>query len=69
APAELNHQRSEPFLQIEGEEQTVSFNSSTSVKSEMVGASNELSLSVPVHAAASVTTAPADVDVVELNQI
>ncbi|OMO53548.1 DNA-binding WRKY [Corchorus olitorius] len=69
APAELNHQRSEPFLQIQGEEQTVSFNSSTSVKSEMVGASNELSLSLPVHAAASVTTAPADVDVVELNQI
>ncbi|OMP04274.1 DNA-binding WRKY [Corchorus olitorius] len=67
APADLNHQRSEPSLQIQY--QPVSFNSSTSVKSEMAGSSNELSLSVPVHAAASVTTTPADVDVDELNQI
>ncbi|XWS09711.1 hypothetical protein CRYUN_Cryun39dG0012600 [Craigia yunnanensis] len=67
APADLNHQRSEQSLQIQGQYQTISFNSSASVKNEMAGSSNELSLSVPVHTATSMASAPAEVDVDELN--
>ncbi|XWS11303.1 hypothetical protein CRYUN_Cryun38cG0072400 [Craigia yunnanensis] len=67
APANLNHQRSEQSLQIQGQYQTLSFNSSASVKNEMTGSSNELSLSIPVHTATSVACA-AEVDVDELNQ-
>ncbi|XP_022716787.1 probable WRKY transcription factor 20 isoform X2 [Durio zibethinus] len=69
APADLNHQRSEQSLQIQGQYQTLSFNSSASVKSEMIGSSNELSLSVPAHTATSMASAPAEIDVDELNQI
>ncbi|XVF33904.1 hypothetical protein REPUB_Repub18cG0011400 [Reevesia pubescens] len=69
APADLNSQRSEQSLQIQGQYHTISFNSSASVKSEMAGSSNELSLSVPVHTATSMATAPPEVDVDELNQI
>ncbi|XVE50774.1 hypothetical protein DITRI_Ditri01bG0190100 [Diplodiscus trichospermus] len=67
APADLNHQRSEP-LQIQGQYQTTSFSSPASVKNEMAGSSNELSLSVPVHTVTSVASAPAEVDLDELNQ-
>ncbi|XVF03708.1 hypothetical protein REPUB_Repub05bG0016900 [Reevesia pubescens] len=69
APADVNHQRSEQSLQIQGQYQAISFNSSASVKSEMAGSSNELSLSVPVHTATSMVSAPAEVDLDELNQI
>ncbi|XWS27774.1 hypothetical protein CRYUN_Cryun25bG0009300 [Craigia yunnanensis] len=69
APADLNHQRSEQSLLIQGQYQTISFNSSASVKSEMAGSSNELSLSVPVHTTTSMASSPAEVDVNELNQI
>ncbi|XWS51788.1 hypothetical protein CRYUN_Cryun11dG0012900 [Craigia yunnanensis] len=69
APADLNHQRIEQSLHIQGQYQTISFNPSVSVKSEMAGSSNELSLSVPVHTATSMASAPAEVDVDELNQI
>ncbi|XP_022735001.1 probable WRKY transcription factor 20 [Durio zibethinus] len=68
APADFNHQRSEQSLKIQGQYQTISFNSSASVKKEMAGSSNELSLSVPVHAATSMASAAAEVDVDELNQ-
>ncbi|XP_022753911.1 probable WRKY transcription factor 20 isoform X2 [Durio zibethinus] len=69
APADLNHQRSEQSLPVQGQYPTISFNSSASVKSEMAGSSSELSLSVPVHTATSVAGAPAEVDIDELNQI
>ncbi|GMI85227.1 hypothetical protein like AT4G26640 [Hibiscus trionum] len=69
APADLNHLRSEQSLQIQGQYQTVSFNPSAPVKSEMTGSSNELSLSVPVHTATPVSIVPAEVDVDELNRI
>ncbi|MFQ6650432.1 hypothetical protein Gotur_023482 [Gossypium turneri] len=68
APADLNHLRSEQSLQIQGQYQTISYNSSALVKSEMAGSSNELSLSVPFHTATSVASAPVEVDVDELNQ-
>ncbi|XVE80489.1 hypothetical protein DITRI_Ditri14bG0144000 [Diplodiscus trichospermus] len=68
APADLNDQRSEQSLYIHGRYQTISFDSSASVKSEMAGSSNELSLSVPIHTAASMASAPVE-DVDELNQI
>ncbi|PPS06059.1 hypothetical protein GOBAR_AA14576 [Gossypium barbadense] len=68
APADLNHLRSEQSLQIQGQFQTISYNSSALVKSEMAGSSNELSLSVPFHTATSVASASAEIDVDELNQ-
>ncbi|KAK8313176.1 hypothetical protein V6Z12_D01G091400 [Gossypium hirsutum] len=69
APADLDPQRSEQSRQIQIQYQAVSFNSSASVKSEMAGSSNVLSLSVPVHTATSVASAHAGVDAEELNQI
>ncbi|TYH87145.1 hypothetical protein ES332_D01G095900v1 [Gossypium tomentosum] len=69
APADLDPQRSEQSRQIQIQYQAVSFNSSASVKSEMAGSSNVLSLSVPVHTATSVASAHAEVDAEELNQI
>ncbi|TYH30450.1 hypothetical protein ES288_A01G096100v1 [Gossypium darwinii] len=69
APADLDPQRSEQSRQIQIQYQTISFNSSASVKSEMAGSSNVLSLSVPVHTATSMASAHAEVDAEELNQI
>ncbi|MBA0823103.1 hypothetical protein Goarm_019857, partial [Gossypium armourianum] len=69
APADLDPQRSEQSRQIQIQYQAVSFNSSASVKSEMAGSSNVLSLSVPVHTATSMASAHAEVDAEELNQI
>ncbi|XVF70811.1 hypothetical protein PTKIN_Ptkin11bG0191700 [Pterospermum kingtungense] len=68
APADLNHQRIEQSPHIQGQFQTTSFNSSASVKTEMAGSSNELSLSVPVHTVTSMANAPAEVDLDEPNQ-
>ncbi|KAB2015530.1 hypothetical protein ES319_D08G032300v1 [Gossypium barbadense] len=69
ASADLNHQRSEQSLHIQGQNGTVLFDSSVSVKSEMAGLSNELSLSVPVHTATSMVSVPPEVDVEELSQM
>ncbi|MBA0736171.1 hypothetical protein Gogos_009745, partial [Gossypium gossypioides] len=69
ASADLNHQRSEQSLHIQGQNGTVSFDSSASVNSEMAGLSNELSLSVPVHTATSMVSVPPEVDVEELSQM
>ncbi|KHG04743.1 putative WRKY transcription factor 20 -like protein [Gossypium arboreum] len=69
ASADLNHQRSEQSLHIQGQNGTVLFDSSASVKSEMAGLSNELSLSMPVHTATSVVSVPPEVDVEELSQM
>ncbi|KAK8705965.1 hypothetical protein V6N13_049549 [Hibiscus sabdariffa] len=68
APADLDCRRSEQSRQIQIQYQPVMFNSSASVKSEMA-ASNELSLSVPVHTATSVASTPAEADADELNKI
>ncbi|XVF77285.1 hypothetical protein PTKIN_Ptkin14bG0030600 [Pterospermum kingtungense] len=67
APTDLNRQRSEQSLQIQGQYHAMSFNSLASVKNEMAGSSKELSLSVPVHTAASMASTPAEVDTDELN--
>ncbi|KAB2068403.1 hypothetical protein ES319_A08G029500v1 [Gossypium barbadense] len=69
ASADLNHQRSEQYLHIQGQNGTVLFDSSASVKSEMAGLSNEMSLSMPVHTATSVVSVPPEVDVEELSQM
>ncbi|KAF5479026.1 hypothetical protein F2P56_005537 [Juglans regia] len=61
-PADLNHQRSEQFMQVQGQCQPHAFASSASVKNEMANSSNNLSVSAPIHMATSVASAPAEVD-------
>lgn len=67
--ADMNHQRIEQSVQIQGQSQPQSFSSSALVKSEMAGSSNELSLSAPLHMVTSGARAPAEVNSDELNQI
>ncbi|XP_040988036.1 probable WRKY transcription factor 20 isoform X2 [Juglans microcarpa x Juglans regia] len=61
-PADLNHQRSEQFMQVQGQCQPHAFASSASVKNEMANSSNNLSVSAPIHMVTSVASAPAEVD-------
>ncbi|XP_042949019.1 probable WRKY transcription factor 20 isoform X5 [Carya illinoinensis] len=61
-PADLNHQRSEQSMQVQGQCQPHAFASSASVKNEMTNSSNNLSLSAPIHMVTSVASAPAEVD-------
>ncbi|KAJ7963689.1 putative WRKY transcription factor [Quillaja saponaria] len=65
---DLNNQKSEKSMQIEGQCQNQSFASLQSVKSEVAVSSNELSLSAPVQNVASGASAPAEVDSDEFNQ-
>ncbi|KAJ6775991.1 WRKY TRANSCRIPTION FACTOR 20 ISOFORM X1-RELATED [Salix koriyanagi] len=64
-----NHQRSAQCAQVQSQCQSQSFASPPMVKGEMAVSTNELSLSAPLHMVASVTTAPAEVDSDELNQM
>ncbi|KAI4306185.1 hypothetical protein L6164_029483 [Bauhinia variegata] len=66
-PTDVNNCAYEQSTQIEGQGQAQSFASSTLVKSEIVGPSNELSLSSPVKMVNSVGCAPIEVDLDESN--
>ncbi|KAJ4725222.1 putative WRKY transcription factor [Melia azedarach] len=68
-PADLNQQRSEQYVQTQGQGQTQSYTSSPTIKSEMAVSSNELSLSAPLQMATSGATVLADVDSDEPKQM
>ncbi|KAJ0046354.1 hypothetical protein Pint_03972 [Pistacia integerrima] len=67
-PADLNRQRSEQYMQTEGQCQNLSLASPT-IKSEMAVSSNELSLSAPLQMGTSGATVPLEVDADDLKQI
>lgn len=68
-PADLNPQRSEQYVQTQGQCQTQSFASSPTIKGEMTVSSNELSLSGPIQMATTGTIVPAEVDSDEPKQM
>ncbi|KDO62211.1 hypothetical protein CISIN_1g0084581mg, partial [Citrus sinensis] len=68
-PADLNPQRSEQYVQTQGQCQTQSFASSPTIKGEMTVSSNELSLLGPIQMATTGTIVPAEVDSDEPKQM
>ncbi|KAG5235235.1 WRKY drought-induced family protein [Salix suchowensis] len=67
--ADMNHQRSAQCVEVQRQLQSQSFASSPSVKGEMAVCTNELTLSTPLHMITSGSSAPAEVDSDELNQM
>ncbi|KAF9672575.1 hypothetical protein SADUNF_Sadunf11G0056400 [Salix dunnii] len=67
--ADMNHQRSAQCVEVQRQCQSQSFASSPSVKGEMAVCTNELTLSKPLHMITSGSSAPAEVDSDELNQM
>ncbi|KAB5534344.1 hypothetical protein DKX38_017430 [Salix brachista] len=67
--ADMNHQRSAQCVKVQRQFQSQSFASSPSVKGEMAVCTNELTLSTPLHMITSGSSAPAEVDSDELNQM
>ncbi|XP_021595661.1 probable WRKY transcription factor 20 isoform X1 [Manihot esculenta] len=67
-PADVNHQRTEQSVQVQGQYYSQSHASSPTVKSEEVPL-NELSLSAPPPMVTSGSSAPTEVDSEELNQM
>ncbi|KAF2303777.1 hypothetical protein GH714_023387 [Hevea brasiliensis] len=68
-PADMNHQRSEQSVQVQGQCQSQSHASSPTVKSEMAVPLNELSLSAPLPMVTLGSSAPTQVDSDDLNQM
>ncbi|KAJ6728308.1 WRKY TRANSCRIPTION FACTOR PROTEIN 1-RELATED [Salix koriyanagi] len=67
--ADMNHQRSAQCVEVQRQLQSQSFASSPSDKGEMAVCTNELTLSTPLHMITSGSSAPAEVDSDELNQM
>uniref|UniRef100_A0A2P2L457 Uncharacterized protein WRKY transcription factor 09 n=1 Tax=Rhizophora mucronata TaxID=61149 RepID=A0A2P2L457_RHIMU len=68
-PADVNHHKSEQSIQVQGQSQTRSVESSSLVKNEIAVSSNDLSLLAPVHMLTSGSAStPIEVDLEELNQ-
>ncbi|KAJ6770145.1 WRKY TRANSCRIPTION FACTOR PROTEIN 1-RELATED [Salix purpurea] len=67
--ADMNHQQSAQCVEVQRQLQSQSFASSPSVKGEMAVCTNELTLSPPLHMITSGSSAPAEVDSDELNQM
>ncbi|KAF9666506.1 hypothetical protein SADUNF_Sadunf16G0236200 [Salix dunnii] len=69
ASVDINHQRSAQCAQVQSQCPSQSFASPPMVKGEMAVSTNELSLPAPLHLVTSTTSAPAEVDSDELNQM